>query len=163
MTDQSAEGAAILEKFGVTRVVTSRELTLPEIRNIHEKTDLEIESFVHGALCYSYSGQCLLSSMIGGRSGNRGRCAQPCRLPWHFSREPRGAGEYLLSPKDICTLKILPEILEAGVYSLKIEGRMKRPEYTAGVTRIYRKYLDLLEEKGKKNYKAIIRPKGMQA
>lgn len=128
MTDQSAEGAAILEKFGVTRVVTSRELTLPEIRNIHEKTDLEIESFVHGALCYSYSGQCLLSSMIGGRSGNRGRCAQPCRLPWHFSREPRGAGEYLLSPKDICTLKILPEILEAGVYSLKIEGRMKRPE-----------------------------------
>lgn len=153
MTDQSAEGAAILEKFGVTRVVTSRELTLPEIRNIHEKTDLEIESFVHGALCYSYSGQCLLSSMIGGRSGNRGRCAQPCRLPWHFSREPRGAGEYLLSPKDICTLKILPEILEAGVYSLKIEGRMKRPEYTAGVTRIYRKYLDLLEEKGKKNYK----------
>lgn len=153
MTDQSAEGAAILEKFGVTRVVISRELTLPEIRNIHEKTDLEIESFVHGALCYSYSGQCLLSSMIGGRSGNRGRCAQPCRLPWHFSREPRGAGEYLLSPKDICTLKILPEILEAGVYSLKIEGRMKRPEYTAGVTRIYRKYLDLLEEKGKKNYK----------
>lgn len=92
MTDQSAEGAAILEKFGVTRVVTSRELTLPEIRNIHEKTDLEIESFVHGALCYSYSGQCLLSSMIGGRSGNRGRCAQPCRLPWHFSRS-RGKRE----------------------------------------------------------------------
>ena len=152
MTDQSADGAAILEAFGVTRVVTSRELTLPEIRKIHEKTDLEIESFVHGALCYSYSGQCLLSSMIGGRSGNRGRCAQPCRLPWHFSEKAKGAGEYLLSPKDICTLKLLPEILDAGVYSLKIEGRMKRPEYTAGVTRIYRKYLDLLQEKGAKHY-----------
>ena len=94
MTDQSAEGAAISGKIqGVTRVVTSRELTLPEIRHIHEKTDLEIESFVHGALCYSYSGQCLLSSMIGGRSGNRGRCAQPCRLPWHFSREPESCLE----------------------------------------------------------------------
>ena len=90
-----------------------------------------------------------MSSMIGGRSGNRGRCAQPCRLPWHFSREPRGAGEYLLSPKDICTLKILPEILEAGVYSLKIEGRMMRPEYAGRRRPEFTGNIWILEEKRK--------------
>lgn len=152
MTNQGADGAAYLESLGVRRVVTSRELSLKEIRDIHKKTNLEIESFIHGALCYCYSGQCLMSSLIGGRSGNRGRCAQPCRLPYEFSKKSRESGSYLLSPKDICTLSILPEILEAGVFSLKIEGRMKRPEYTAGVVRIYRKYLDLYEKKGRKGY-----------
>ncbi len=153
MTNQGADGAAYLESLGVKRVVTSRELSLKEIREIHKRTNLEIESFVHGALCYCYSGQCLMSSLIGGRSGNRGRCAQPCRLPYEFSKKSRETGSYLLSPKDICTLSILPDILEAGVCSLKIEGRMKRPEYTAGVVRIYRKYLDLYEKKGKKGYR----------
>lgn len=160
MTNQGADGAKLLEGFGVKRVVTSRELTLSEIRRIHESTRLEIESFVHGALCYCYSGQCLLSSVIGGRSGNRGRCAQPCRLPYDFSPKKKGTGQYLLSPKDICTLEILPEILKSGVYSLKIEGRMKRPEYTAGVVRIYRKYLDLLENTGSETY--VVDPKDVE-
>ena len=119
---------------------------MEEIRRIREETDLEIETFVHGALCYSYSGQCLFSSLLGGRSGNRGRCAQPCRLPYQLYQNGRRlsapGSEYLLSPKDICTVDLLPEILAAGVTSLKIEGRMKRAEYTAGVVRIYRKYLD---------------------
>ena len=141
-----------LENLGVTRVVTARELSLKEIREIHTKTGMEIESFVHGALCYCYSGQCLFSSLIGGRSGNRGRCAQPCRLPYELYQKEQNIknkeGNYLLSPKDMCALELLPEILKSGVYSLKIEGRMKKPEYTAGVVRIYRKYLDLcLREK----------------
>lgn len=146
MTVTGSQGAFFLKEQGVTRVVTARELSLKEIRDIYEKTGMEIESFVHGALCYCYSGQCLFSSLIGGRSGNRGRCAQPCRLPYDlYEGEMRrnGSGDlYLLSPKDMCTLDLLPEILDSGVYSLKIEGRMKRPEYTAGVVRIYRKYLD---------------------
>lgn len=154
MTLAGVDGCRLLEKMGASRVVTSRELSLEEIKEIHENTNMEIESFVHGALCYCYSGQCLLSSMIGGRSGNRGRCAQPCRLPYELPgmREERKKGKYLLSPKDICTLEILPDIVEAGVYSLKIEGRMKRPEYTAGVLRIYRKYVDMYLEKGRKGY-----------
>lgn len=149
MTLCGTEGVKFLESLGVTRVVTSRELSLEEIREIRRETSLEIESFIHGALCYCYSGQCLYSSMIGGRSGNRGRCAQPCRLPYQTG-ETEG---FLLSPKDICTLEILPEILESGVFSLKIEGRMKRPEYTAGVVRIYRKYLDEILKHGRKNYR----------
>ena len=149
MTLCAAEGAELLEKAGASRIVMARELSLEEIRKIHRRTQIEIESFVHGALCYCYSGQCLLSSMIGGRSGNRGRCAQPCRLPWQTERTEG----FLLSPKDICTLDILPDILEAGVYSLKIEGRMKRAEYTAGVVRIYRKYLDRFLTQGRKNYR----------
>lgn len=140
------KGAHLLEKLGASRVVPARELSLEEIRRIREETDLEIETFVHGALCYSYSGQCLFSSILGGRSGNRGRCAQPCRLPYQLYQNGRRLSapgqEYLLSPKDICTVDLLPEILAAGVTSLKIEGRMKRAEYTAGVVRIYRKYLD---------------------
>ena len=147
MTLTGPAAAKMLEKLGVTRVVTARELSLKEIRAIRKATDLEIESFVHGALCYCYSGRCLMSSMIGGRSGNRGRCAQPCRLPYsvYDDRKHKLNGQneqYMLSPKDMCTIDILPEILRAGVNSLKIEGRMKKPEYTAGVVSIYRKYLD---------------------
>lgn len=148
-------GAQLLKEAGASRIVTARELSLEEIKTIYQKTGIEIESFVHGALCFCYSGQCLLSSMLGGRSGNRGRCAQPCRLPydWQEKGSPKADGRYLLSPKDICTLDILPEILKSGVYSLKIEGRMKKPEYVAGVVSIYRKYLNLLEEKGERNYR----------
>ena len=135
-----------LKEFGATRIVTPRELSLNEIRSIHKSCDLEIESFVHGALCYCYSGQCLFSSIVGGRSGNRGRCAQPCRMAYSVEQNgkvilPQQKG-YILSPKDLCTIEILPKLIEAGVYSLKIEGRMKKPEYTAGVVSIYRKYLD---------------------
>ncbi|MGN8800243.1 DUF3656 domain-containing U32 family peptidase [Candidatus Merdisoma sp. HCP28S3_D10] len=157
MTVLGAEGARFLKEQGASRVVTARELSLEEIRRIHDTVDVEIESFVHGALCYCYSGQCLMSSMFGGRSGNRGRCAQPCRLPYQLKGEGRILGkkgeEYILSPKDMCTIEILPEVLEAGVCSLKIEGRMKRPEYTAGVVRIYRKYLDRYLEYGREAYR----------
>lgn len=139
------------ENKSITRIVTPRELSISEIKDIYEKTGLEIESFVHGALCYCYSGQCLLSSVIGGRSGNRGRCAQPCRLTFS-SDELQVKNKHLLSPKDLCTLYILPDILEAGVYSLKIEGRMKKPEYVASVVAMYRKYVDLYLKHGKKKY-----------
>lgn len=164
MAVTGARGAELLKEAGVSRIVTARELSLKGIYEIYQKTGMEIESFVHGALCYCYSGMCLFSSMLGGRSGNRGRCAQPCRLPYtaykdkqQISREDQS---YLLSPKDMCTIDILPEILQAGVYSLKIEGRMKRPEYAAGVTSIYRKYLDLYE-KNPKNYEVTAEDKQM--
>lgn len=219
MTITGFRSAEILQEMGAERVVPARELSLKEIAKIHEELDLEIECFVHGALCYCYSGQCLLSSLIGGRSGNRGRCAQPCRLPYEVSGEEsdsakRSAGHrtsaremsasserrnreirfpsgksgntkpgsgksgntksgnerfrnetfrngknekngesYVLSLKDLCTLDILPDILEAGVYSLKIEGRMKSPRYTAGVVRLYRKYVDLYLSKGRAGYR----------
>lgn len=145
MTVTGPDGARLLQRIGITRVVTARELSLDEIRRIIDETGIEVETFVHGALCYSYSGQCLLSSMIGGRSGNRGRCAQPCRLPYQLFGEDGTAGggtSCLLSMKDLCTLELLPELVDAGISSLKIEGRMKRPEYTAGVVEIYRRYLD---------------------
>ncbi len=149
-------GAALLEKAGFRRVVTARELSLGEIQEIGRRTSLEVESFIHGALCYSYSGQCLMSSLIGGRSGNRGRCAQPCRLPYEVYEGDRRLNDrnsaYPLNTKDMCTLEILPSILEAGITSLKIEGRMKRLEYTVGVTAIYRKYLDLYLEGGPGHY-----------
>ncbi len=151
MTITGYHGARILKDLGAARVVTARELSLSEIRKIHEEVDIEIESFVHGALCYCYSGQCFLSSFIGGRSGNRGRCAQPCRLPY----QAQGSGQkqsYLLSLKDLCTLDILPDLLEAGIYSLKIEGRMKSPRYTAGVAEIYRKYVDRYLAQGRDGY-----------
>lgn len=140
MTIAGAEGAKFFEEQGVQRVVTARELSLSEIKQISEETNVEIESFVHGALCYSYSGQCLLSSFLGGRSGNRGQCAQPCRLLYQAEGEKKS--EYLLSLKDICTLELLPELVDAGIYSFKIEGRMKKPEYVAAVSGIYRKYAD---------------------
>ncbi|MCR4685102.1 MAG: U32 family peptidase [Lachnospiraceae bacterium] len=134
MTITDAEGVLLLKEMGVSRVVLARELSLKEIRKIGEKTGVSLECFIHGALCYSYSGKCLMSSLIGGRSGNRGRCAQPCRLPYD--------GKYPLSCRDICTLKILPQLIDAGIASFKIEGRMKNPAYVAGVTGIYRKYID---------------------
>ena len=192
MTVTGADGVRLLEEMGAERVVLSRELSLEEIRQIRSQTHAELETFVHGALCYCYSGQCLMSSMIGGRSGNRGRCAQPCRLPYTLENDPAGgdgrkdgasgtggrnaasgargrngvsgdgAGRIsrktepenlLLSLKDICTLRILPDLIDAGIASLKIEGRMKSPEYAAGVTAMYRKYIDLYLEQGRDVYR----------
>lgn len=186
MTIYDAEGVKALEAMGFKRVVLARELTLGEISEIARDTPLEIEVFVHGALCVCYSGQCLMSGIIGGRSGNRGMCAQPCRLPYRlikgadpgrihqqkhigngekcgcdipksrftdreWNREKnKGDRSYLLSPKDICTLDFLDEIVSSGVSSLKIEGRMKSPEYVATVVRIYRKYLDMALETGRR-------------
>lgn len=156
MTVTGEAGAKMLEQLGADRVVTARELSLEEIRKIRETCNLEIESFVHGALCYCYSGQCLFSSLAGGRSGNRGRCAQPCRMSYEVSQDGKVWNSpkegFVLSPKDLNTLSILPEIIEAGVYSLKIEGRMKKPEYTAGVVSIYRKYVDRYLQYGKDGY-----------
>lgn len=139
--------ALILKEAGAKRVVPARELKLSEIRRIKEESGLEVECFIHGALCYSYSGQCLFSSIVGGRSGNRGRCAQSCRMNYVLYDEngkrlnPKSQ-EYLLSLKDLNTLSSLPELVDAGADSLKIEGRMKKAEYAAGVTAVYRKYLD---------------------
>lgn len=149
MTIHNLEGVKFLESLRFDRVVLSRELSLEEISYITERTNLEIEVFVHGALCFSYSGQCLMSSMIGGRSGNRGRCAQPCRLPYRLMGENHREmmSGYLLSPKDIQTLDYIPQMIEAGIKSFKIEGRMKRPEYVGAVAGIYRKYIDLYFEK----------------
>lgn len=141
MTLTGVDGAKFLEKEGAQRIVTSRELSMAEVKKIADETKLEIESFVHGALCYCYSGQCLFSSFIGGRSGNRGQCAQPCRLLYRTPEAKRP--QYLLSLKDICTLELIPEMIESGIYSFKIEGRMKKPEYAAAVAFQYRKYADL--------------------
>lgn len=158
MTITSVYGAKELKRLGCCRVVPAREVSLEEIRRIYDETGMDIETFVHGALCYCYSGQCLMSSLIGGRSGNRGRCAQPCRLPYRVYEQENGTTvnkedqKCVLSMKDLCTLDILPQILEAGVFSLKIEGRMKSPRYTAGVVRIYRKYLDRYLEYGSEGY-----------
>ena len=158
MTITSVYGAKELKRLGCCRVVPAREVSLEEIRRIYDETGMDIETFVHGALCYCYSGQCLMSSLIGGRSGNRGRCAQPCRLPYRVYEQENGTAvnkedqKCVLSMKDLCTLDILPQILEAGVFSLKIEGRMKSPRYTAGVVRIYRKYLDRYLEYGSEGY-----------
>lgn len=145
MTITDAHYTDFLKEYNVTRIVPAREMSLDDIKKLRAYTDMEIECFVHGALCYSYSGMCFMSSFIGGRSGNRGRCAQPCRLNYCDSN--------ILSLKDLCTLDILPDILEAGVFSLKIEGRMKSPVYAAGVTSIYRKYVDMYIAKGRKGYK----------
>ena len=139
MTVTGADGVRFLSQFGVTRVVMAREVSLAEMKRIHEETGMELEAFVHGALCYSYSGQCLFSSILGGRSGNRGRCAQPCRLP--YTVEGR-KDEYILSLKDMCGIKALDKLHDAGVYSLKIEGRMKQLEYACGVVKYYRSYID---------------------
>lgn len=139
MTITGSRGAALVKEAGISRIVPARELSLGEIKKIKEETGLEIEAFIHGAMCYCYSGQCLLSSILGGRSGNRGRCAQPCRLPY----EIEGKRGYPLSMKDMCTIELLPKLIDAGIDSLKIEGRMKKPAYAAGVTAIYRKYIDL--------------------
>lgn len=170
MTLTMGKGTKLLEQYHVTRMVPARELTIEELCQMRRDTDLELEVFVHGALCYCYSGQCLFSSMLGGRSGNRGRCAQPCRMPYQCQKpskkgadrltEPKihgmAAGDYLLSPKELCNLLYLSELIEAGVDSFKIEGRMKRPEYTALVTAIYRKYVDLYFTLGKKGYQRYL-------
>lgn len=139
MTVTGADGVRFLSQFGVTRVVMAREVSLAEMKRIHEETGMELEAFVHGALCYSYSGQCLFSSILGGRSGNRGRCAQPCRLPYTVEGKK---DEYILSLKDMCGIKALDKLHDAGVYSLKIEGRMKQLEYACGVVKYYRNYID---------------------
>lgn len=146
MTITNVEGARLLKELGVERVVTAREMSLEEIQRIHDEVGVELESFIHGALCYCYSGQCLFSSIIGGRSGNRGRCAQPCRLSYEVLQGEKSlTGHHaipILSLKDMCTLPFLYELADHGVYSFKIEGRMKTPEYAAGVVSIYRKYMD---------------------
>jgi putative protease len=145
MTVTGAEGVRFLQRYGVTRVVMARENSLAEMKSIHDLTGMELEAFVHGALCYCYSGQCLFSSLIGGRSGNRGRCAQPCRLSYAVEGQdgkPQKDNSYILSLKDFCTIDSLRKLRDAGVYSLKIEGRMKQKSYAAGVVSMYRCYLD---------------------
>lgn len=144
LTANSLDDVKLYESLGLKTVVLSRELNLQEIQYIAANTELRIETFIHGALCVSYSGQCLMSSVLGNRSGNRGKCAQNCRLNYELLQDDQLVSSgHLLSTKDICTLPLLPELLKTGVASLKIEGRMKSPEYVAGVTGIYRKYLDL--------------------
>jgi putative protease len=138
MNINNAAGVKFLEEMGVKRIVLAREMSLVEIRRIKSQTTVEIESFIHGALCFCYSGQCLLSSMIGGRSGNRGYCAQPCRKKYRINKEEG----YLLSPRDLNMSEHTGVLIEAGIDSFKIEGRMRRPEYVAGVVRVYRKLID---------------------
>lgn len=154
MTLANSEAVNTIEAMGVSRVVLPRELTLEEIRITGEKSSAELEVFVHGALCVCYSGQCLMSSFIGGRSGNRGLCAQPCRLPWALSLDGKefGNSSYLISPRDLMTIELLPLLRNAGISSLKLEGRMKSPEYVAIITSVYRKYLDILENSGESGF-----------
>ncbi len=143
----SRYGAAYLFRHGFSRVVPARELSLKELKEIGKSTGIEIEVFIHGAMCYSYSGMCLMSSFMGGRSGNRGRCAGCCRQS--FGEPPA----YYLSMKDLCALSLLPELVSAGVSSMKIEGRMKSPDYVYNVTKMYRKYLDILKKEGARAYR----------
>jgi len=152
MTVANVYSAKLLKELGLTRVVPARELSLAEIKKIKD-TGIEVETFVHGALCYCYSGQCLMSSLIGGRSGNRGRCAQPCRLEYTVPNKGYKDPFTLLSLKDLCSIRLLPQLAKAGIDSLKIEGRMKSPRYTAGVTAVWRKYIDLLENVGEEGFK----------
>lgn len=155
MTITGVDGARFAKQYGFTRIVPARELTLSEIQTIKEQVPIEIECFIHGAMCYGYSGQCLFSSILGGRSGNRGRCAGPCRLPYQIQgTEGKNSNKeaYPISMKDMCMLYKLPELIEAGIDSFKIEGRMKSPAYAAGVTGLYRKYIDLYRKEGKQGY-----------
>ena len=174
MTIHNLEGVLEAEKLGFKRVVLSRELSLNEIKYICENSNIEIEVFIHGALCICYSGQCLLSSMIGARSGNRGKCAQPCRLPYELvnNSELKSIDKgHLLSPKDLCSLELIPELVNLGITSFKIEGRLKTPEYVSTVTRIYRKYIDLaksnnpyiIEEKDKKDLLQVFNRGGLSS
>lgn len=152
MTITGKYGAKYLQEMGACRIVPARELSLSEIKEIKNETGLSIETFVHGAMCYGYSGQCLFSSILGGRSGNRGRCAGPCRLPYYTHAK---SNEYPLSLKDMYTLPLIPKLIEAGIDSFKIEGRMKSPEYVAGVTSMYRKYIDQYLTAPEKEYKIV--------
>lgn len=146
MTIHNLQGVLEMQDLGFKRVVLSRELSIQEIEYICNNSNIEIECFIHGALCISYSGQCLFSSMVGGRSGNRGKCAQPCRLPYQLLENDKKIDQgHLLSTRDLCGLDYIPDLINAGVTCLKIEGRMKNPEYVAIVTKIYRKYIDLAE------------------
>ncbi|MCR5595038.1 MAG: U32 family peptidase [Lachnospiraceae bacterium] len=153
MSIMNSYGAKLMKEHGFSRIVPARELTIEEVKNIKDSSGLEVECFIHGAMCYSYSGLCLMSSMIGQRSGNRGKCAGTCRLPFNvkgiinstdnkYKDQYTNQEEYPLSMKDMCTLDILPMLIDAGIDSFKIEGRMKSPEYVAGVTSLYRKYID---------------------
>ena len=169
MTLTGGEGARWMEELGAARIVLARELSLEEIRAVRRQISIEIEAFVHGAICYCYSGQCLMSSMIGGRSGNRGRCAQPCRLPYSLVSGDRESdvqksasqkNSFLLNLKDMCTVEYIPALVEAGVNSMKIEGRMKSPVYTAGVVSVYRKYLDRYLEYGEEGF--AVEPRDMR-
>lgn len=157
MTIHNVQGAKFINDLGVKRIVLSRELSLEEIRYISKDLRIETEVFIHGALCVCYSGQCLMSSMIGGRSGNRGRCAQPCRLPYTLidDKNSNFYKGYILSTKDICTLDCIKDIINTGTSSLKIEGRMKRPEYVAGVVDIYRNAIDSIYKNGEVDSKYI--------
>jgi putative protease len=162
MTLCGSWGASLLQSMGVSRIVPARELSLKELTVLKQNTGLEIEAFIHGAMCYCYSGQCLFSSILGGRSGNRGRCAQPCRLPYSVITDGvKSKNCYPLSLKDMCTIEHIPRLTEAGIDSFKIEGRMKRPEYTAGATALYRKYIDryyeLREKRGPEEAAEIYR------
>ena len=140
MAIANSYGAGFLKSFDVCRIVPARELSMDELNHIRKKVKIDMEVFIHGAMCYCYSGHCLYSSFLGGRSGNRGRCAGPCRLPF----DAFGQKEvYPLSLKDMCTISMLPELIDNGIDSFKIEGRMKNSYYVAGVTSIYRKYIDL--------------------
>lgn len=159
MTVTGALGVSFLKQYGVTRVVMAREMSIEEMKQIHEETGMELEAFVHGALCYSFSGQCLFSSMLGGRSGNRGRCAQPCRLSYQVQDEEYRQildDSYVLSLKDLCGIEQLQQLKEAGVYSLKIEGRMKQHPYAAAVVSMYRKYVDSMKEITKEDKKQLL-------
>src|SRR5215211_3286289 len=146
MTLTSGECIRAAEELGIERVVLARELSIPEIRTISSQTAVELEVFVHGALCVAYSGQCLTSESLGGRSANRGQCAQACRLPYDLVCDGRdvdlGEQKYLLSPQDLAAYALIPELIEAGVCSFKIEGRLKTPEYVANITRHYRQAID---------------------
>lgn len=158
MTITGVEGANVLKDLGAERIVLARELSIAEMKEIKEQTGVELEAFIHGALCYSYSGQCLFSSILGGRSGNRGRCAQPCRLPYAVLNEEKKEYKkesYVLSLKDLCGIEYLKQLRDAGVYSLKIEGRMKQVSYAAGVVSLYRKYIDLEQNISKEDWKQL--------
>ena len=149
----SGEEAELLRPYGVTRFVPARELTIEEIRAAGEQTDLEIEVFVHGALCVCYSGWCLMSEHIGGRSGNRGMCAGPCRLPYMRDGNIQA---YELNAKDSETLLHIPEMIEAGIDSFKIEGRMKSKEYASYIAHLYRKYADIYLDEGAEYYQELV-------
>lgn len=143
MTITSSKAINLVKKLGFSQIVLARELTLKEIKAIKNEVgdDIKLEAFIHGSMCYSYSGACLMSSFIGGESGNRGRCKGPCRLMYGCNNLPKNE-KYILSMKDMCAIKNIKDLIDVGISSFKIEGRMRQPDYVEGVTRTYRKYID---------------------